>query len=252
MKKQSILKLFEMTSLGIRRYYNRWTRLTKEKHILMTVNRALKAFESGESAIANQYLIMFQDERAYKLKIAAIDKIILATRGTTQNYFNTWRSNVREYNISQKMGKEDKKKALEMFNRVMGNSKTGQILNIISLFQKNAKVVKVAKAFFNRLMHTKAGKVLGFFEKLKTIPDAKLNKLKKRGIVFESRLHHFVLRRMRETLLPFKENTYTASIKKKYCLDRLLRACMGENKKKFMLWRNINREAKMLAHTSLF
>ena len=29
MKKQSILKLFEMTSLGIRRFYNRWTRMTK-------------------------------------------------------------------------------------------------------------------------------------------------------------------------------------------------------------------------------
>jgi hypothetical protein len=44
MKKQSILKLFEMTSLGIRRYYNRWTRLTKEKQILMSVTTALKAF----------------------------------------------------------------------------------------------------------------------------------------------------------------------------------------------------------------
>jgi hypothetical protein len=29
MKKQSILKLFEMTSLGIRRFYNRWTRFTR-------------------------------------------------------------------------------------------------------------------------------------------------------------------------------------------------------------------------------
>lgn len=91
MKKQSILKLFEMTSLGIRRYYNRWTRLTKEKHILMTVNWALRAFESAEGAIANQYQIIFQDERAYRIKIAAIDKLILATRGTTQNYFVKWR-----------------------------------------------------------------------------------------------------------------------------------------------------------------
>lgn len=44
MKKQSILKLFEMTSLGIRRFYNRWTRLTKEKHTLMQVNKTFKAF----------------------------------------------------------------------------------------------------------------------------------------------------------------------------------------------------------------
>jgi len=61
MKKQSILKLFEMTSLGIRRFYNRWTRFTKEKHTLLQVNRTMHAFESVEGAIANQYMIIFQD-----------------------------------------------------------------------------------------------------------------------------------------------------------------------------------------------
>lgn len=79
----------------------------------------------------------------------------------------------------------------------MGNSKTGQVLEIISCFKKNMKVVKVAKSFFNKLMNTKTGKVLSFFQKLKTIPDAKMNKLKKKGIVFESRLHTFVLKRLR-------------------------------------------------------
>ena len=38
----------------------------------------------------------------------------------------------------------------------------------------------------------------------------------------------------------------------KYCIERLIRASMGEHKKKFLIWRNINRESKMLAHTSLF
>ena len=61
MKKQSILKLFEMTSLGIRRFYNRWTRFTKEKHTLMQVNKTFAAFESIESALSNQYMIIFQD-----------------------------------------------------------------------------------------------------------------------------------------------------------------------------------------------
>ena len=61
MKKQSILKLFEMTSLGIRRFYNRWTRFTKEKHTLMQVNKTFTAFESIESALSNQYMIIFQD-----------------------------------------------------------------------------------------------------------------------------------------------------------------------------------------------
>lgn len=117
--------------------------------------------------------------------------------------------------------------ALGMFNKVLGSSKTGQVIQIIELFQKNAKVVRVAKKFFNRLMNTKAGKVMSFFDKLKTIPDAKMNKLKKKGIIFESRLHNYVQKRLRSVLIPFKENTYNATTKMKYCIERLIRACMG-------------------------
>lgn len=163
MKKQSILKLFEMTSLGIRRFYNRWTRLTKEKHTLMQVNRTFRAFEEVEIALANQYQIIFQDERAYKIKISAINKLIAASQGTTQNYFNIWRENIKLLNLQNSMDKEKKKMALNMFNKVIGNSATGQVLNIIERFRKNASIGKVAKSFFNRLMHTKAGKVIKFF-----------------------------------------------------------------------------------------
>lgn len=38
MKKQSILQLFEMTSTGIRRYYRRWEKMSKEKHTLDSVH----------------------------------------------------------------------------------------------------------------------------------------------------------------------------------------------------------------------
>ena len=30
-----------------------------------------------------------------------------------------------------------------------------------------------------------------------------------------------------------------------------MRACMGENKKKFLIWRNVVREGKILKHTEL-
>lgn len=144
-------------------------------------------------------------------------------------------------NLENNMDKEKKKLALGIFNKVIGNSTTGQVINIINKFKTNATTTRVARNFFNRLMNTKTGKVIQFFEKLKTVPDAKMNKRKKRGIIFESRLHNFVQKRLRFALAPFKDSTYDANIKKKYCLDRLLRACMGENKKKFLIWRNVIR-----------
>ncbi len=91
-----------------------------------------------------------------------------------------------------------------MIGKAIGNSKAGQLINIISLFHKNARLVKVARSFFNRLMNTKTGKVVQFLHKMKTIPDAKINKKKKKGIIFESRLNSFVLKRIRDTFNPFK------------------------------------------------
>ena len=114
-----------------------------------------------------------------------------------------------------------------MFARVAGNSETGQVINIINRFKKNASMVRISRNFFNRLMQTKTGKVLKFFQTLKTVPDAKLNQRKKKGIIFESRLHNFLQKRLRFAIIPFKDSSYDANIKKKYCLDRLLRACMG-------------------------
>lgn len=35
----------------------------------------------------------------------------------------------------------------------------------------------------------------------------------------------------------------------KFCIDRLVRISMGENQKKFLIWRNVVREGKILRHT---
>lgn len=95
-----------------------------------------------------------------------------------------------------------------MFTNVIGNSQTGQVMKIIQKFQKNASIVNISRKFFNRLMTTKTGKVLSFFDKLKTIPDAKLNKFKKKAIIFESRLNNFTLKRFKFALNPFKNSVY--------------------------------------------
>ena len=99
LKKQSILQLFEMTSTGIRRYYRRWEKMTKERHTLQSVNSLFKSLEIMNSCLANQYMIIFQDQRVYKIKINAINKLIAAAQGTTQNYFDKWRDNVRQIKI---------------------------------------------------------------------------------------------------------------------------------------------------------
>lgn len=55
---------------------------------------------------------------------------------------------------------------------------------IVKLFHKNLSLTKISINFVNRLMLTKTGKVLQFFSKLKSLPDSKVNKRKKKGIIF--------------------------------------------------------------------
>ena len=49
--------------------------------------------------IANQYMIVFQDQRAYKVKINAINRLIEATNNTQKGYFDKWRSTVKQMKI---------------------------------------------------------------------------------------------------------------------------------------------------------
>lgn len=59
----------------------------------------MKSLDIMNDCMSNQYMIMFQDQRAYKIKISAINKLIAAAEGTTKNYFNKWRDNVKQLKI---------------------------------------------------------------------------------------------------------------------------------------------------------
>ena len=45
------------------------------------------------------------------------------------------------------------------------------MIKTIQLFKKNAKITKISKNFFNKLLQTKSGKVVKLFELWKSIPD---------------------------------------------------------------------------------
>ncbi len=58
------------------------------------------------------------------------------------------------------------------------------IVDTIRKFRHNAIVTDISNKFFNRLLQTKTGKVVQFFGKLKSIPDAKVAVKKKKAIKF--------------------------------------------------------------------
>jgi hypothetical protein len=74
--------------------------------------------------------------------------------------------------------------ALQMFTKALEGSENTSIVDTIKKFRRNAIVTDVSKKFFNRLLQTKTGKVVSFFDKLKSIPDAKVAVRKKKAIKF--------------------------------------------------------------------
>ena len=69
-----------------------------------------------------QWMIIFQDQREYNVKIKAINRLIDACSNTTQSFFTKWRENVQQLKIEQSMDNEKKTLAVEMFKRVIDGS----------------------------------------------------------------------------------------------------------------------------------
>lgn len=59
MKKQVVLKMFETTSSGIRKFYNRWSSITKKDLTVKTVKQTILWMDILEKVTANQFLIVF-------------------------------------------------------------------------------------------------------------------------------------------------------------------------------------------------
>ena len=135
---------------------------------------------------------------------------------------------------------------------MLNNSQNSQVINSIRLFKKNAAITQVSKNFFNKLLQTKSGKVVKLFELWKSLPDQNLARRKKKAIKFESQLNKMALKFIKRGFEPFKEESFEARNRKKYCLNRLVAASMGEEKKKFILWRQIVKEDKVLKHSKIF
>ena len=120
---------------------------------------------------------------------------------------------------------------------MLGGSQQSQTIEIIHQFKKNLHITQISRNFLNRLLRTKSGKVIHLFEIWKKLPSAKLAANKKKAIKFESNLHKISQKLMKKGFDPFKHESYEARNRKRICIERLIRASMGEEKKKFILWR---------------
>jgi succinylarginine dihydrolase len=63
LKKQSVLRLLDVTSSGIRKLYNRWLRITKKDRTLQQVNTTMLFADHLNDALSNNLSMIFKDRR---------------------------------------------------------------------------------------------------------------------------------------------------------------------------------------------
>lgn len=71
-KKQSVIKLLDITSNGVRRYYNRWETITRRDLTLKQATHVMSSIEIMHQNLANTFMIVFADQRSTKIKTWAI------------------------------------------------------------------------------------------------------------------------------------------------------------------------------------
>lgn len=90
-KKQSVLKLFDATSNGMKKLYNRWIRITKRDMTLKQVTSMMNWMDSLHTQTSQMFDILFQDQKTYRIKVAAIEKLISASGANSVSAIRIWR-----------------------------------------------------------------------------------------------------------------------------------------------------------------
>ena len=138
------------------------------------------------------------------------------------------------------MRNDQKKMAVQFFNKVIGKSENEQAGMVVEKFRMHFKIKRIAGNFINKLLHTKTGKMIKLIDIWKNIPDIAFAKKKKNAIIFESRLNQAYMKRLKGCLRSFKEQNYEATNKKRMCIQRLIRLSQSDTRSKFDQWKNIN------------
>lgn len=75
----------------MRRYYNRWIRLTKKDQILKQANSTMHSFDCLQQGMTTAFKILFEDQRTTRIKTWALEKMFSASKSNTGNYFKIWK-----------------------------------------------------------------------------------------------------------------------------------------------------------------
>jgi hypothetical protein len=90
LKKQLVIRLLDVTSSGIRRFHNRWLRITKRDRTLRQANSTMHSFDALNDGILTHFDLLFRDKRTTEIKLWALQKMLASAEHNLGKYFRMW------------------------------------------------------------------------------------------------------------------------------------------------------------------
>ena len=103
--------------------------------------------------------------------------------------------------VQQKISSEQKRRMLDQLSAALNDSLKNKYARVLKNFAVHARIEKMKKKLFSRLLNTTAGKVIKLYMRWKTLPERKDDAAVKRANAFEHTLFKFASTRIRRTSL---------------------------------------------------
>ncbi|CAD8210248.1 unnamed protein product [Paramecium octaurelia] len=195
--------------------------------------------------IKNNIAPLKPDEESQK-KEKALLRLIGNFDSNLRYFFMKWYNDGKLEKLQGAMTDEKKKLLLEAINNFSKNNDFARLRAILAKFRRNSSITAVQDRFFAKLFATQFGGAIKAFQKWKNLPEPVNNEQMKNARKFERTLDLLFRGRVKASFEPLKDVYQEGNSKKLYCLRKLMTLAMGQNKRLFLYWRDINRLHKSI------
>ncbi|CAD8124479.1 unnamed protein product [Paramecium sonneborni] len=195
--------------------------------------------------IKNNVAPLKPDEESQK-KEKALLRLIGNFDSNLRYFFMKWYNDGKLEKLQGAMTDEKKKLLLEAISNFSKNNDFARLRAILAKFRRNSSITAVQDRFFAKLFATQFGGAIMAFQKWKNLPEPINTEQLKNARKFERTLDQLFRGRVKLSFEPLKDIFQDGNSKKLYCLRKLLTLAMGQNKRLFLYWRDINKLHKQI------
>lgn len=185
----------------------------------------------------NNLVLLLDNPAEWVIKEKAFLKLRQGIHRWKSEAMSLWRIHARDLTMNHKLTAQKRAELTKMLQDLITNSKQKALRECIALFKKNWRILLVQNNFFQKLMNTQFGKVIGALQIWKNLPVPKNKELIGKANKFQETLQRHVNNNLKATWRAFVSDYEQGLVKKKYIMRLLIQKCSKGLGKFFEEWK---------------